>query len=139
MVTKTKETKKEVKKLTVKDLTNFDLLKLLERFGVKYSVKIDDKDSSKYYIFVRKENIFSEMQLICLNRLHFGKGKEAYIKVLKKGMTPYEYLIEESDKFKLDHPDYVSKKQLAEKQIEIELEEEDEEIEVGENTDDIPF
>ena len=110
MATQKKETLTETKKKTMRDLTNFQLLKILERFGVKYSVKLDDVDNSKYMVFVRKENVTDEMHLIALKRFNFNSGKDAYVKALKKGLTPYEYMIEQSEQFKLDNPNYVSKK-----------------------------
>ena len=127
--------KEEQKKKTMRDLNNFQLLSILERFGVKYSVKLDDKDNSKYMLFVRKENVTDEMHLICLKRLNFHAGKDAWIKALKKGMTPYEYMLEETEQFKLDHPDYVSKKERL-----IETDVNDEVITVDTiDTDEIPF
>ena len=127
--------KEEQKKKTMRDLNNFQLLSILERFGVKYSVKLDDEDNSKYMLFVRKENVTDEMHLICLKRLNFHAGKDAWIKALKKGMTPYEYMLEETEQFKLDHPDYVSKKERL-----IETDVNDEVITVDTiDTDEIPF
>ena len=135
MSVKKESQKNDRKKKTLRDLTNFQLLSILERFNVKYSVKLDDEDNSKYTLFVRKENVTDEMHIICLKRLHFGVGKEAYVKELKKGMTPYEYMISESEQFKIDHPDYVSKKERL-----LETNSSDEVIELDTpDSDEIPF
>ena len=136
MAIQKKEVVTEVKKKTMRDLTNFQLLKILERFNVKYSVKLDDIDNSKYMVFVRKENVTDEMHLIALKRLNFNSGKDAYVKALKKGLTPYEYMIEQSEQFKLDNPNYVSKKDRLLTNTETDVD--TVEIEDTE-TDDIPF
>ena len=135
MSVKKESQKNDTKKKTLRDLTNFQLLSILERFNLKYSVKLDDEDNSKYMLFVRKENVTDEMHLICLKRLNFHAGKDAWVKALKKGMTPYEYMIAESEQFKLDHPDYVSKKERL-----IETNSSDEVIELDTpDGDEIPF
>ena len=131
----TKETRKEIKKRSMRDITNFEVLKLLEKFNLKFSVKIDENDENIYIVFVRKENVVNEMQAIALNRLHFGKGTEAYIKKFKKGLTPYELMKEESDQYKLEHPDYISKRERIESTT-IEIENIEKE---GDDTEDIPF
>ena len=136
MATQKKETLTETKKKTMRDLTNFQLLKILERFGVKYSVKLDDNDNSKYMVFVRKENVTDEMHLIALKRLNFNSGKDAYVKALKKGLTPYEYMVEQSEQFKIDNPDYVSKKDRLLTNTETDVDK----VEIEDTeTDDIPF
>ena len=129
-----KEKKEVEKKRSMRDLTNLEILKLLDRFNVSYSIKIDDDDDRLYTIFVRKESVKNEMQLIVLKRLHFGTGKEAYIKALKQGMTPFEYVVERAETFKLEHPDYVSRKSIANSH-------QDDEPEPSETIDseDIPF
>ena len=126
--------KTETKKRSMRDLSNLEILKLLDRFNVPYNVKIDDNDDRLYTIFVRKENVKDEMQLIVLKRLHFGTGKEAYIKALKQGMTSFEFMVEQAQSFKLEHPDYVSRKSIANSH-------QDDEPEPSETIDseDIPF
>ena len=128
-----KEKKEVEKKRGMKDLTNLEILKLLERFNIIYSVKIDDIDDRLYTIFVRKENVKDEMQIIVLKRLHFGNGKNAYVKALKKGTTSFQYMIEQAEAFRMEHPDYVSKKSIASS---VQDDESDENIE---DTSDIPF
>ena len=122
----------ETKKRSMRDLTNLEILKLLDRFNVPYNVKIDDTDDRVYTIFVRKENVNDEMQLIVLKRLRFGTGKEAYVKVLKQGMTSFDFMVEQAIAFKSDHPDYVSRKSIASSV-------QDEPDESIEDTSDIPF
>ena len=128
-----KEKKEVEKKRSMRDLTNLEILKLLERFDINYSVKIDDNDDRVYTIFVRKENVKKEMQIIVLKRLHFGTGKEAYVKILKEGMTAFEYMVEQAQVFKLEHPDYISRKSIAS------LAQDTEADESNEDTSDIPF
>ncbi len=101
---KTKEVKTEKKKKNIKEINNLQLLKILERAGIKFSMKADTEVDGAYIIFVRKEKIETEDQIFILNRLHFFAGKEAYVKSIKKGMTPYEFAVERAEQYKLEHP-----------------------------------
>ena len=98
-----KEVKNEKKKKNIKEINNLQLLKVLERAGIKFSMKADTEEGV-YLIFVRKEKIETEEQIFVLNKLHFFSGKEAYVKTIKKGMTPYEFAVERAEQYKLEHP-----------------------------------
>ena len=99
-----KEVKNEKKRKNIKEINNLQLLKILERAGIKFSMKADTEVDGAYIIFVRKEKIETEDQIFILNRLHFFAGKEAYVKSIKKGMSPYEYAVERAEQYKLEHP-----------------------------------
>ena len=103
MKEKKEEVKNERKKRSIKEINNLQLLKVLERAGIKYSMKADEEEGV-YLIFVRKEKIENEDQMFVLSKLHFFAGKEAYIKSIKKGMTPYEFAVERAEQYKLEHP-----------------------------------
>ena len=94
----------EGKKKSIKEISNLQLFRVLEKAGVKYTLKPDEKDEGVYVIFVRKEGVDTEDKIFILNRLHFFVGKEAYVKTIKKGMTPYGFAVERAEQYRLEHP-----------------------------------
>ncbi len=99
-----KEQKTEKKKKSIKEINNLQLLKVLERAGIKYSMVADQNEDGVYVIFVRKDRIDTEDKIFILNKLRFFTSKEVYVKSIKKGMTPYDFAVERAEQYKLEHP-----------------------------------
>ena len=99
-----KEQKTEKKKRSIKEINNLQLLKVLERAGIKYSMAADQNEDGVYVIFVRKDKIDTEDKIFILNKLRFFTSKEVYVKSIKKGMTPYDFAVERAEQYKLEHP-----------------------------------
>ena len=104
MKEKEKEQKTEKKKRSIKEINNLQLLKVLERAGIRYSMVADQNEDGVYVIFVRKDKIDTEDKIFILNKLRFFTSKEVYVKSIKKGMTPYDFAVERAEQYKLEHP-----------------------------------
>ena len=85
------------------NLSNDDVKRLLNTDEIIYWIKSDSNNPAVYTIFVKRIGL-TDRHIETLKGLNFYMGKLAYFKSFKTGVKPYDFEIDEIEKFRVQSP-----------------------------------